>query len=341
MCKRILTVFVVSCFLFTFCVPAFAVASDTGFSDVSLDAWYAEAVAYCRDHGLMSGTSSTTFSPNQVTTRTMLVTILYRQTGAPEVTNNISFSDTEENAWYSNAISWAVNNGIVSGYGNGNFGINDPVTREQAATILWRYAGSPDVREAPADFADESRLPAFAVKAVDWAQENGVVSGKANNLFDPKGEVTRAEIAAILYRYLSLETESADDSDSTTAPDNEAENPMIDLIMTVGNRTFAAKLYDNESTRALTRQLPMTVNMGELNGNEKYYFLSNTLPTNSERPGQIKTGDFMLYGNDCLVLFYKDFFSSYSYTRLGYIEDVTGLANALGSGSVEVTFSVK
>jgi len=115
---------------------------------------------------------------------------------------------------------------------------------------------------------------------------------------------------------------------------------MINLNIIIGNRTFDAKLYNNESTQALIQQLPMTVNMGELHGNEKYYYLSNTLPTNPERPRQIKTGDLMLFGSDCLVLFYDSFSTSYSYTRLGYIEDVTGLADVLGNGSVEVTFDL-
>lgn len=110
-------------------------------------------------------------------------------------------------------------------------------------------------------------------------------------------------------------------------------------MIQVGNKSFRATLYDNDSTRALTAKLPLTLNMDELNGNEKLYFFSEKFPANSERVGNIRSGDLMLYGSDCLVLFYKSFSTSYSYTRLGYIEDANGLAAALGGGSVQVTFS--
>ncbi|CVK19298.1 hypothetical protein SPSPH_026470 [Sporomusa sphaeroides DSM 2875] len=114
---------------------------------------------------------------------------------------------------------------------------------------------------------------------------------------------------------------------------------MRTITIRVGNKNFRATLYDNDSTRALTAKLPLTLNMDELNGNEKFYFFPEKFPTNSEQGGSIKTGDLMLYGSDCLVLFYKNFSTSYSYTRLGYVEDANGLAAALGSGSVQVTFS--
>lgn len=116
-------------------------------------------------------------------------------------------------------------------------------------------------------------------------------------------------------------------------------NTIRTITIQVGNKNFRATLYDNDSTRALTAKLPLTLNMDELNGNEKFYFFPEKFPTNSEQVGSIKTGDLMLYGSDCLVLFYKNFSTSYSYTRLGYVEDANGLAAALGSGSVQVTFS--
>ena len=113
---------------------------------------------------------------------------------------------------------------------------------------------------------------------------------------------------------------------------------MPNLSISVGGQTFTATLQDNPTTRALLEQLPMTVTMGELNGNEKYFYMDESLPTNAQRPGQIHAGDLMLYGSDCLVLFYESFSSSYSYTTLGQITDPDGLASALGRGSVEVTF---
>ena len=121
-------------------------------------------------------------------------------------------------------------------------------------------------------------------------------------------------------------------------PDTEEDDTMLKIEIVIGNKTFSAMLYDNESARALMERLPITLNMSELNGNEKYYYLEGSLPTNSSKPSEIKAGDIMLYGNNCLVLFYESFSTSYSYTPIGHIDEPTGLAAALGSGSVQVTF---
>lgn len=118
------------------------------------------------------------------------------------------------------------------------------------------------------------------------------------------------------------------------------ENNMTSISITAGSSVFTAKLHDNETARDFAARLPMTLDMSELNGNEKFYNLPDSLPTDSESVGSINAGDLMLYGTDCLVLFYESFSTSYSYTRLGIIEDASGLAAALGSGSVEVTFAV-
>ena len=111
------------------------------------------------------------------------------------------------------------------------------------------------------------------------------------------------------------------------------------MTIQVGNTRYAVSLNDNATTQALTQKLPMTLKMDELNGNEKFHYLLETLPTDSQRVGRIKAGDVMLYGSDCLVIFYKDFSTSYSYTPIGRIEDPSGLAQALGRGNVEVSFS--
>ena len=124
-----------------------------------------------------------------------------------------------------------------------------------------------------------------------------------------------------------------------TKPSVTGENGnMLNIEIVVGNKTFSANLYDNKAAGALLEQLPMTITMSELNGNEKYFYLDSSLPTQSTRPSKITEGDIMLYGNNCLVLFYDSFSTSYSYTPLGHIDDSQGLASALGSGSVEVTF---
>lgn len=127
--------------------------------------------------------------------------------------------------------------------------------------------------------------------------------------------------------------------------DNNIENTTLmangKIKIKVGSQTFTATLLDNNSAKAFKEMLPLTINMVELNSNEKYYDLPNNLPTNSSNPGTIKNGDLMLYGSKTLVLFYKTFSTSYSYTKLGSVDDTTGLASALGAGNVTVTFELE
>lgn len=126
-----------------------------------------------------------------------------------------------------------------------------------------------------------------------------------------------------------------------TNPDNNADSTGGKMKIQIGSRTFTATLYDNATTSAFKSLLPMTVNMAELNGNEQYVELSRNLPANASNPGNIQSGDLMLYGSSTLVLFYKTFSTSYSYTKLGRIDDVTGLVAALGSGNQTVSFELQ
>ena len=116
------------------------------------------------------------------------------------------------------------------------------------------------------------------------------------------------------------------------------EDPASQIQITGGGRTFAVTLLDHPAARAFRERLPLTVRMEDLNGNEKYGSLPGPLPVDSQRPGEIQAGDLMLYGSDCLVLFYESFPSEYRYTRLGRVEHPSGLAAALGTGSVGVVF---
>lgn len=138
--------------------------------------------------------------------------------------------------------------------------------------------------------------------------------------------------------------------DTAPAPGNQTPVPTPDpgpgpsagnrLRIAVGTVSFTATLSDNAASRAFRAMLPMTVRMDELNGNEKYYYLPDRLQTSASNPGMIHTGDLMLYGSDCLVLFYKTFATSYSYTRLGRLDDTSGLGAALGRGEVTVSFEL-
>ena len=135
---------------------------------------------------------------------------------------------------------------------------------------------------------------------------------------------------------------SSAEQETSTEVSDELVDPAADglyIVLAVGNDYFSATRLNNETTSALMELLPLTLDMSELNGNEKFFYLDSSLPTDSCQPRQINAGDLMLYGNNCLVLFYESFSSGYSYTRLGSLDDSSGLAEALGAGNAEVTFS--
>ncbi len=232
--RRMVSSLLAAALLLTAVPTVWAAEEDTGFSDVAADAWYAGAVEYVRDNGLMSGTGSATFSPNAATSRAMLATVLYRAAGSPAAEGTAAFSDVAADAWYADAVAWASENGIVSGYGNGLFGTNDPVSREQIATILWRYEGSPSA-ESGQDFADESAISGYASTAVDWARANGIISGREGNVFDPKGNATRAEVAAMLQNDLTRQP------DGETQPDGDAGDVLVVYFSGTGNTEGVAQ----------------------------------------------------------------------------------------------------
>lgn len=134
---------------------------------------------------------------------------------------------------------------------------------------------------------------------------------------------------------------NGNDNGNNGDENNGGENEMNrNITVRVGDYSFSVTLEDNATARAFTALLPMTVTMNEMNGNEKYHYLSENLPTDSYRPGTIRNGDLMLYGSSCVVLFYETFSSSYSYTHIGRLDNPSGLASALGRGNVNVTFEI-
>lgn len=339
--KRISLMLTAFCLVFILAVPALADTGDTGFSDVAADAWYADAVVYCREHGLMSGTSAAAFSPYSLASRAQLAAILYRQSGSPAVTGASPFTDAAAGAWYSNAVIWAAANGMIGGYGNGLFGVNDPVTREQVAAILWRNAGRPAAATTPAAFADESAISPYAVTAVDWAQQSGIVNGRPNHLFDPKGNVTRGETAVMLHRYFTAETpplpEGPTAPSEPTAPE---ENTEMKMSVQIGEHTFQAALEDTAAADAfvqMMKQAPVVIQMSDYGGFEKVGSLGQSLPS-GDRQTTTQSGEIVLYNGNQIVMFYGS--HSWSYTRLGRIDNLSGWKEALGSGDVTVTFSL-
>lgn len=210
---------------------ALAAVEDTGYADVDAGSWYAQAVEYVRDNGLMSGTSDAQFSPSGTMTRAMLAQTLYRAAGSPAVSGSDAFTDTQADAWYADAVLWATQEGIISGYGGGLFGTNDPVSREQIAVILWRDAGSPEA-QAGAPFADEGSIASWAGQAVDWAQSSGILSGRENNRFDPQASATRAEVAVMLRAYRTMGAPETPETPETPA---EESNVLVVYYSATGN----------------------------------------------------------------------------------------------------------
>ena len=177
----------------------------SAFTDADPTAWYHDGVHYVLDHGMMNGVGDGLFAPSGTTSRAMIVTILYRLENEPEVTGENPFTDVEDGKWYTDAVIWAAENKIVEGYGNGKFKSNDDITREQLATILYRYAQSKGWGFTGAwmfllDYPDASEISSWADEAMHWCVMNGIINGKDGKLV-PGGDASRAEAATMLMRY--------------------------------------------------------------------------------------------------------------------------------------------
>ena len=176
------------------------------FTDVSEKDWFYGDVMFVYENGLMLGTSKTLFSPYGTATRGMMATILWRMEGSPAPKGKNSFTDVEAGKWYADAITWTAENGIFAGYGKDKFGPDDPITREQLAAIFYRYADYKGydltVKGNLDKFKDADKITDYAKTAMQWAVGSGLVKGKSGNLLDPQGTATRAEIAAMLHRFI-------------------------------------------------------------------------------------------------------------------------------------------
>ena len=176
------------------------------FTDVSEKDWFYGDVMFVYENGLMLGTSKTLFSPHGTATRGMMATILWRMEGSPVPKGKNSFTDVEAEKWYADAITWTAENGIFAGYGKDKFGPDDPITREQLAAIFYRYADYKGydltVKGNLDKFKDADKITDYAKTAMQWAVGSGLVKGKSGNLLDPQGTATRAEIAAMLHRFI-------------------------------------------------------------------------------------------------------------------------------------------
>ena len=176
------------------------------FTDVRESDWFYDDVVFAYENGLFSGTSDTTFSPNTSMTRAMLVTVLYRLEGQPTVNGRSGFSDVTFNSYYEDAVTWAANNGIVNGTSTSTFSPNANVTREQMAAILYRYAQYKQYNTAANSslnsFSDHASVSGYAVTPLQWAVAEKLINGSAGKLM-PTGNATRAQVAAILHRFVT------------------------------------------------------------------------------------------------------------------------------------------
>ena len=174
-----------------------ALPSAPAFSDVDEGAWYAGAVAYAVENDLMTA-SDGRFLPTAQVSRAQMVQTLYSMAGKPAVADALLFSDVAQDSWYADAVNWAAGTSLASGTGAGTFSPNSSVTREQLALFLYARAGSPETAADLSGFADSARVSPWALRAVEWAVSQGLLSGKSGNLLDPQGTATRGELAQIL-----------------------------------------------------------------------------------------------------------------------------------------------
>ena len=181
---------------------------ESAFSDVAYGVWYSSAVDFVAGRGLFSGVSEDQFAPGQTLSRGMLATVLFQLEEPEKKTADLPFADVAEGAWYAQGISWAAGENIISGYGDGRFGPDDPVTREQLALMLFRYAETLDMvtsgRDTLTSFTDSGSVSAWAREAVAWAVDSGILSGRPDGTLAPGGTATRAEAAVMLRQLVAL-----------------------------------------------------------------------------------------------------------------------------------------
>ena len=184
----------------------------SAFTDIDPNAWYHDGVHWALANGIMSGYGNGIFKPNAPTSRAMIVQILYNLEGRPAATGAMDFDDVAEGAWYYDAVRWAYGAGIIDGYGNGKFGPDNAITREQMAAILYRHAKTKGQGFTGAwmfllENPDASAVSSWADEAMHWMVMNEVIKGRENGMLDPKGNGTRAEIAMIMMRYCTLDAQ--------------------------------------------------------------------------------------------------------------------------------------
>ena len=347
--KRISSILL--CVVMLFSLATSACAAENGYTDVSGNEWYAEAVMALREKGIMDGVGDNRFDPDGVFTRAQLATVLYRLADKPAVSGEDDFADTQSGQWYSDAVLWASQNSIVSGYGNGLFGTTDPTTQEQLAVMLWRSAGSYILGSEYEDANGvENVASTWAVDGVRWARVDGLLTYAIP--FVPTLPATRAQVADMVYRYLQLLERFSDvDAMSGATPKAEKDNDDIgnanddaesEIMLTVAGTVLNVEWAENSTVDALKELLqrtgPITLDMSDYGGFEKGAPLPETLPQNNEQMNT-DAGDIILYQGKQFVIYYDK--NSWSLTPLGKVTGMTKteLRALLGEGNVTATLS--
>ena len=290
-----------------------------------------------REKGIMDGVGDNRFDPDGVFTRAQLATVLYRLADKPAVSGEDDFADTQSGQWYSDAVLWASQNGIVSGYGNGLFGTTNPTTQEQLAVMLWRSAGAYVLSGEYAD-ADgvENAASDWAVDAVRWTRVDGLLTDVVP--FAPTLPATRAQVADMVYRYLQLlERFSGVDAVSSATPKADEGGKEQTMTLRIGETEVPVTWEDNASVAALRELLPLTIQMSMYGGFEQVGPIGQSIERNDT---QITTnyGDIVLYSGNQIVIFYGS--NSWAYTKLGHVElSRQEMTELLSKGNVTVTIT--
>lgn len=213
--RKVLAIFALVALVGILMIVAYAVDASGYFSDVDDSDWYYDEVEYVYEAGLMQGISDETFNPEGNVSRGMIVTILWRLENEPSASDN-SFDDVALDQYFTQAISWANTNDIVNGYGDGRFGPNDYITREQLAVILYRYAdykGYEVSQQADiSEYEDADGISSYATTAFSWAVSNGFISGMTSTTLNPTGYTNRAQAAVVLQRFCESDIELVESS---------------------------------------------------------------------------------------------------------------------------------
>lgn len=279
--RRALSILMVFAMLFTLTPAAGFAAENTassgaGYTDVAQDAWYKDAVDYVTDNGLLVGVADDQFGPEQNVTRAMVVTVMWRQSGAPASDGETAFTDVPDGEWYTAAVAWGADNGMVAGMSDTTFEPNTPVTREQLVAFMQRFAqkngedtsvGDGSVLDA---YTDADAVSDWAENAMIWALENGVISGMTDTTIAPQGNATRAQYAAILQRTGATISDEIDLSgyeklsyyhngkiitvDENVGEDENGE-PIYAKAVLAGDGIILAVAYTDEEVAELTEAL--------------------------------------------------------------------------------------